>query len=266
MKYYSVVNKTGLAKLSSAMALGLTISLSTMAIGDGAGPTNVTAPSDTKNALAREVYRAPIVSLQAEDPERPGLLTATMIVPPDKGGWTITEGIIFCDDGTPFANAALTPGYKSTLAEGGVGEYIVEFVFEIANADAATVQLVINPYLTIATRQWVTAAFATKSELTTALAALEAKMSQPPVLDSAGELPVSGDTFVNASGDYQLRLAPENSLLVITVSSAVVGLCRLIPPAGELLKTIRGDVAIANLVTVGVPYRFLRKNNLWRQL
>jgi Phage tail-collar fibre protein len=265
MKYYSVVNKTGLAKLSSAMALGMTINLSTMAIGDGAGPTNIIIPTDTKNALAREVYRAPIVSLQAEDPERPGLLTATMIVPPDKGGWNITEGIIYCDDGTPFANGALTPGYKSTQAEGGIGEYIVEFVFEISNIESAAVQLIVNPYLTIATRQWVTTSFVTKSDLALAIAEVKANFERPPFIERPGVIPEAGPVFIDGTGNYQLKVAQENSLLEITVLGAEPP-PTLSAPGTEKIRTVKGDHALIRLITKNRLYRFKRQNNQWRQL
>lgn len=265
MKYYSVVNKTGLAKLAHVMALNQKLNLATMVVGDGGGKDNEIIPSDTKNAVIREVYRAPIVKLEAEDPERPGLLTASMIIPPDKGGWDITEGLILCEDGTPFANAALTPGRKSTLAEGGVGEYIIEFVFEISNVEATAVQLIINPYLTIATRQWVTANYVTKSELATAIAELKANFEQPPFIDTPGVLPEAGPAFISGTGNYQLKAAAENSLLEITVLGDEPA-PTLSAPGAEKISTVKGSHALIRLISKNRLYRFKRQNNQWRQL
>ncbi|MBU2098133.1 MAG: phage tail protein [Gammaproteobacteria bacterium] len=260
MKFYSVPNDTGLAKLSTAIALNQKLNITTMAVGDGGGLEVV--PNKNKNALVNEKYRAN-VSMLEPDPTIPGRFTATLVIPPEIGGFEITEGILFCDDGTAFSNASLTPGRKSTPAEGGIGEYIVELVFQLMAAEASAVQLIVNPYLTIATRQHVASTCYTKQEVDALIAASRAADTSNSTI-----APAEGLIVFFALGDKTLQATTEGKLLTVFVDRDVdlkLGKCRLLAPGTEKLNTKNGLHEIANLVGRG-PHRFLRNNGVWKQL
>lgn len=260
MKYFSVPNDTGLAKLSTAIALNQKLNITTMAVGDGGGLEVV--PHKNKNALVNEKFRAN-VSMLEPDPAIPGRFTATLVIPPEIGGFEITEGILFCDDGTAFSNASLTPGRKSTPAEGGIGEYIVEFVFQVMAAEASAVQLIVNPYLTIATRQFVSSTCYTKQEVDALIAA-----SRAADMSNSGIAPAEGLLIFTALGDKTLQATTDGKLLTVYVDRDVdlkAGKCRLLAPGIEKLNTKNGLHEIANLVHRG-PFLFVRRNGAWKQL
>uniref|UniRef100_A0A6M3KNJ0 Phage tail fibre protein N-terminal domain-containing protein n=1 Tax=viral metagenome TaxID=1070528 RepID=A0A6M3KNJ0_9ZZZZ len=260
-----VLTTIGEALLDNAGISGKDLQLTQFSIGDAGGveynPTYEQLRALT--AIPGEWDRRNISQIY-ENPEGSGYIVES-VQPHDVGAgkWCAIVGY-WTADSKLFA-VHLIPRWQKPSAGGPtLAELPIRAYF--THSATATITLAVNPSMVTATRSWVTAGFATKAELAAALAALEAKINQPPVLDAPGVLPLSGDVFINVAGNFQLQIAPENSLLVITVSAAAAGIPQLLPPANEVLKTIRGDVAIARLVTVGVPYRFLRKNNVWRQL
>lgn len=259
MLYYAVPNEVGLAKQARAIALNQKLNITTMVVGDGGGLPVV--PRKDKNALVREVYRAPITNLET-DPQVPGRFVATLIIPPEKGGFDITEGMLLCDDGTPYANAALTPGRKSTVAEGGIGEYIIEMVFDLVPAEASVIQLIIDPFLTLATRQYVAANYFSKAEVAAMISAVAAAD-----LSNAATAPAEGVLIFKSHGDKALQSPDNGKLLTVYVARDIdltAGKCRLVAPGTEKIKTENGEFTFVNLGGPG-PFIFVR-DGIWRQL
>lgn len=260
MQFYAVPNDLGLAKQARAIALNQKLSITTMAIGDGGGLPVV--PRKDKNALVREVFRAAITNLE-EDPTVPGRFIATLIIPPETGGFNITEGMLFCDDGTPYANAAFPPGRKTTPAEGGIGEYTIEMAFDLLPAESSVIEVIVDPYLTLATRQHVAANYFSKAEVAALVAA-----SQTADMSSSAIAPAEGVLIFVELGDKTMQATVDGKLLTVYVDPDVnlqAGKCRLVAPGTEKLNTKNGLHEIANLVDRG-PYRFVRQGGVWKQI
>jgi hypothetical protein len=133
------------------------------------------------------------------------------------------------------------------------------------HSSEATITLSVNPSLQAATQSWVNARYATKQELTDAVAAVVENVNKPPFFNAPGLLPEGGPVFIDGTGNYQLKVAPENSLLEITVLNSDEA-PTLSAPGTEKIKTIKGEHALIRLISKNRLYRFKRENNQWRQL
>lgn len=149
--FFSVVTVTGQAKMANIGALGGTLNLSHMAVGDGNG--NPTVPTESQTALVRERYRAEINQLNV-DPNNPNRFYADLVIPSVEGGWTIHEVALFANDGSLFAVGNFPATYKPVLSEGTGAELLVRIYVQVANV--ANVTLQIDPTVVLASRQWVT--------------------------------------------------------------------------------------------------------------
>ena len=86
--YYTLLTALGAAEWSNAQALGKTIALTHLALGDGNGAA--TTPTEAMTALVREVHRVTISSLST-DPQNPNWLVIEAVIPADIGGFTVRE-------------------------------------------------------------------------------------------------------------------------------------------------------------------------------
>jgi len=154
------MTNAGLAKLANAVALGQDVQWSQMAVGDGNG--NPTTPTETQTALVRERYRAAINQLST-DPLNPNYIIAELVVPMAVGGWTVHEVGLFDADGVLVAVANFPATYKPILTEGSGKDLVVKIYIETANA--ASVELKIDPSIVLASRSWVVANFLNRSKV-----------------------------------------------------------------------------------------------------
>ncbi|MBB4267358.1 phage tail protein [Roseospira visakhapatnamensis] len=148
--YYTILTVAGQAKIANALALGTTIALDRMAVGDGGGVA--ITPTETMTALAGETYRGAIERLTA-DPDNPSWVIAELVIPPDVGGWSVRELGLFDAAGDLIAVANLPETYKPVLAEGSARDMILRMVLEVS--DTAAVTLTLDPTVTLASRAWV---------------------------------------------------------------------------------------------------------------
>lgn len=148
--YYTLLTAAGQAKLTNALALGTTVQITHIAVGDGNG--NPVTPTEARTALVREVYRGAVNSL-AVDASNPNWLIAEMAIPMASGGWTIREIGLFDVDGTLIAYGNFPDSYKPILSEGSGREVLVRMYLETSATSA--VQLLIDPTVVLATRSWV---------------------------------------------------------------------------------------------------------------
>ena len=94
--YFAILTEVGEAKLANAIALGQTLKLKNLAVGDGNG--NLPMPSRTQKALVREVRRAGLNQLTI-DPANTSQIIVEQVLPEDVGGWWIREIGIFDEAG-----------------------------------------------------------------------------------------------------------------------------------------------------------------------
>lgn len=157
--FFSVTSHIGDAKIANAVALNQQVGITHLAVGDGNGHS--TTPTKDKTTLANETYRAQVSSLVVDD-ANPNYFIATLVIPPEIGGFTIREAAVFTSDGALFAISNFPETYKPNLPEGGIGELTVQFYFAVVSPQA--VKIVVDPYVTIATRQWCLSNLVSKAD------------------------------------------------------------------------------------------------------
>ncbi|MBD9501962.1 phage tail protein [Pseudomonas sp. PDM17] len=164
--YYALLTTIGAGKLANATALGTTLKITQLAVGDGGG--DVPAPDASRTQLVNEVRRAPLNRLSV-DPANSAQIIAEQVIPEDVGGWWIREMGLYDEAGALIAYANCAPSYKPQLAEGSGRTQTVRIVLIVSNA--ASVELKIDPSVVLATREYV------DNSIVTALNRLDYKQS-----------------------------------------------------------------------------------------
>ncbi|SDG60772.1 Phage tail-collar fibre protein [Onishia taeanensis] len=186
-QFYTLLTDTGQAKLANAVALGGTIEITELAVGDGGG--SLPTPDSSATALINELRRAPINTSQT-DPDNPSWIVVEQVLPPDVGGWTIREIGIIDADGDLIGIGNYPETYKPVLAEGSSRTQTVRFVLEVS--DTAAVTLKVDPSVVLATRQFVEAE----------RAAHEASRAHPLATEAQRGMAIkASQTEVNAGDD-----------------------------------------------------------------
>ncbi|WP_182310666.1 phage tail protein [Aeromonas media] len=148
--YFAIPTNAGQAKIANAIALGVPLKITHMAVGDGNGQP--VTPNPAQNALVREQRRAPLNTL-FQDPLNPAQLVAEQIIPETVGGWWIREVGLFDDSGTLIAIANSPDTYKPQLSEGSGRTQTIRMVLIVS--DTSAVELKIDPAVVLATRKYV---------------------------------------------------------------------------------------------------------------
>jgi hypothetical protein len=148
--YFAILTEVGEAKLANAIALGHTLKLKTMAVGDGNG--NLPMPVRTQKTLVREVRRAGLNQLTV-DPANASQIIVEQVLPEDVGGWWIREIGIYDEAGDLCAVANCPPSYKPLMLEGSGRTQVVRIVLIVAST--AAIELKIDPSIILATRKYV---------------------------------------------------------------------------------------------------------------
>ena len=143
-------HQCGQAKIANAIALGVPLKITHMAVGDGNGQP--VTPNPARTALVREQRRAPLNTL-FQDPLNPAQLVAEQIIPEAVGGWWIREVGLFDDSGTLIAIANSPDTYKPQLSEGSGRTQTIRMVLIVS--DTSAVELKIDPSVVLATRKYV---------------------------------------------------------------------------------------------------------------
>lgn len=147
--YFAILTAAGQAKLANAIALGVPLKITHMAVGDGNGQP--VTPNAAQTALVREKRRAPINTL-FQDPTNQSQLVAEQIIPENVGDWWIREAGIFSEDGTLIAIANTPDTYKPLLSSGAGRTQVIRIVLIVS--DTSAVELKIDPAVVLATRKY----------------------------------------------------------------------------------------------------------------
>jgi len=148
--YYTVLTKTGQAKLANATVLGKNVEISTIAVGDGGG--SAVQPDESQTALVRQVWSGPVNRLYVDEKNSNWIVTESYI-PADTGGFTIREVGLFDADGDLITVGSYPETYKPSIDSGTAKDLYLKIIIEVSNAE--TVELKIDPTVVIASRAWV---------------------------------------------------------------------------------------------------------------
>ncbi|MGL5036720.1 MAG: phage tail protein, partial [Aeromonas sp.] len=146
----AILTNAGAAKLANAIALGVPLKLTQMAVGDGNGQP--VTPDPAMTAIPGEKRRASINTLFA-DPLAASQLVAEQIIPEDVGGWWIRCVGLYDDSNTLIAIANVPDTYKPLLTSGAGRTQIIRMVLIVSDTNA--VELKIDPSVVLATRKYV---------------------------------------------------------------------------------------------------------------
>lgn len=146
-EYYTIFTRVGQAKIANAIALGRTMQIKYMAIGDGGG--QIYEPDENQTELRHEVYRAQVSSVTLNDP---GLnrIRVSMLIPADVGGFTIREVGHFDADGELIAVTKPPADPKPTLDTGAAKD--MQYNIDITVTNTAAIELKVDPTVIIATK------------------------------------------------------------------------------------------------------------------
>ncbi len=147
--YFAILTQVGEAKLANAIALGQTLKLKKMGVGDGNGALPI--PDRLQKALVREMRRADLNQL-AIDPANASQIIVEQVLPEDVGGWWLREIGIYDEAGDLCAVANCPPSYKPLMVEGSGRTQVVRVVLIVAST--AAIELKIDPAVVLATRRY----------------------------------------------------------------------------------------------------------------
>ncbi|MBZ5876007.1 phage tail-collar fiber domain-containing protein [Chromohalobacter israelensis] len=149
-QFYTLPTVIGEAKIANAIALGSTIEITKLAIGDGGG--SLPKPDSDRTSLVNEIRRAAINTSVVDD-DNPNWIVVEQVLPPDVGGWTIREVGLYDADGDLIAYGNYPETYKPVLSEGSGRTQTIRFVMQVS--DTAAVTLKVDPSVVLATREHV---------------------------------------------------------------------------------------------------------------
>ncbi|PTA87418.1 phage tail protein [Kosakonia sp. H7A] len=149
-KYFAILTNQGAARLANATAIGTSLNLTQIAIGDGNGvlPT----PDATQTRLVNQKRIAPLNALSI-DPTNTSQIIAEQIIPENEGGYWIRELGLYDDEGVLIAVANCPETYKPLMQEGSGRTQTIRMVITVSSTAAVTLK--IDPAVVLATRKYV---------------------------------------------------------------------------------------------------------------
>uniref|UniRef100_UPI001F1753A8 phage tail protein n=1 Tax=Proteus terrae TaxID=1574161 RepID=UPI001F1753A8 len=182
-KFFALLTVIGANKLAKATALGTTLKITQMAVGDGGGilPT----PDTQQTKLVGEKRRAGLNTLFV-DPKNNSQIIAEQVIPENEGGYWIREIGLFDDEGSLIAVGNCPETYKPQLQEGSGRTQTIRMILTVSHTES--VELKVDPSVILATREFVNDAiesaskqtmaevakiYATKTELSTGLSKVQ---------------------------------------------------------------------------------------------
>ncbi|WP_242503473.1 phage tail protein [Proteus mirabilis] len=178
-KFFALLTVIGANKLAKATALGTTLKITQMAVGDGGG--TLPTPDTQQTKLVGEKRRAGLNSLFV-DPKNDSQIIAEQVIPENEGGYWIREIGLFDDEGSLIAVGNCPETYKPQLQEGSGRTQTIRMILTVSHTES--VELKVDPSVILATREFVNDAiesaskqtlaevaklYATKTELSTGL-------------------------------------------------------------------------------------------------
>ena len=146
--FYTILTNVGKAKIANAQALGTTVNLTQMKVGDGNGAYY--NPTETQTALVNQVWSGALSSIDV-DTENPNWIVVEAVIPTADGGFMVREVGLFDDDGDMIAVGKYPETYKPVVAEGSAKDLYIKMIIEVTNASVVTLK--IDPAVVLATKK-----------------------------------------------------------------------------------------------------------------
>ncbi|MFQ6246952.1 phage tail protein [Yersinia enterocolitica] len=149
-KYFAILTNQGATRLANAAALGTTLKITHMSVGDGGG--KAVTPNPEQTTLINEVRRG-AVNMLSIDPQNINQIIVEQVIPENEGGWFIREIGLFDSEGMLIAVANCPETYKPLLQEGSGRTQTIRMILIVSSTSA--VELKIDPSVVLATRQYI---------------------------------------------------------------------------------------------------------------
>lgn len=149
-KFFALLTVIGANKLAKATALGTTLKITQMAVGDGGG--TLPMPSEEQTKLVNEKRRAGINTLFI-DSKNANQIVAEQVIPENEGGYWIREIGLFDDEGSLIAVGNCPETYKPQLQEGSGRTQTIRIILTVSHTES--VELKVDPSVILATRESV---------------------------------------------------------------------------------------------------------------
>ncbi|CRL65383.1 phage tail protein [Proteus vulgaris] len=215
-KFFALLTVIGANKLAKATALGTTLKITQMAVGDGGG--TLPTPDTQQTKLVGEKRRAGLNTLFV-DPKNDSQIIAEQVIPENEGGYWIREIGLFDDEGSLIAVGNCPETYKPQLQEGSGRTQTIRMILTVSHTES--VELKVDPSVILATREFVNDAiesaskqtmaevakiYATKTELSTGLSKVQGSAddantnanSRVPSTRKVNNKPLSADITLTA--------------------------------------------------------------------
>ena len=149
-KYFAILTNQGTARLANAAALGTTLNITQMAVGDANGVLPTPDPAQTALINQKRIAALNMLSI---DPNNSSQIIAEQVIPENEGGYWIREIGLYDDSGVLVAVANCPETYKPLLQEGSGRTQTIRMVLIVSSTSAVTLK--IDPAVVLATRQYV---------------------------------------------------------------------------------------------------------------
>ncbi|WYX00956.1 phage tail protein [Proteus vulgaris] len=262
-KFFALLTVIGANKLAKATALGTTLKITQMAVGDGGGilPT----PDTQQTKLVGEKRRAGLNTLFV-DPKNDSQIIAEQVIPENEGGYWIREIGLFDDEGSLIAVGNCPETYKPQLQEGSGRTQTIRMILTVSHT--GSVELKVDPSVILATREFVNDAiesaskqtmaevakiYATKTELSTGLSKVQGSAddantnanSRVPSTRKVNNKPLSADITLTA-GDVGAATPAQVNEAKTAASNAQATASSGVSKADAAQKTANDAVSKAN--------------------
>ena len=148
-EYFCILTDLGEGKIAQTALLGQQLSVTHIAVGNG-NPQEL--PPTPATRLVSEQYRAPVNAVYSPE-EDESVVIVEMAIPTTVGGWEVNEIALIDGVGDVIA-VANYPATKKPVVTTGTGRVLlIRVMLDVGSADH--VELLIDPAMVMATRQYV---------------------------------------------------------------------------------------------------------------
>jgi phage-related tail fiber protein len=144
--YYTLLTRTGLAKLAAAASSNTPLRITTLAVGSG-DSNSYYEPTDSQTTLRGEQWRG-LVHAVGVDAQNPNWITVSAEVPADSGGYSIREVGVFDDSGALIAVGKYPQVDKPLPTSGAVFPLGIDLTFPVLNGGAVSLTVNAQSYAT----------------------------------------------------------------------------------------------------------------------
>ena len=142
-RFFSILTPHGLETLANSFAGGQSVKPMYMAYGDTDGNGTFYEPEEGQTELKNQRHVVPLKALFL-DSENPHWVVAEAMLPPEVGGFWISELAVLDENQQALAICNSPQQYKPILPEGAPSTFVNKLIFQVSNADVIDFTVVVG--------------------------------------------------------------------------------------------------------------------------